>query len=121
MLLIHLGCGHSLGETEPRAREAQLAELEFVALWKRLRKSQDWLRALYMHLFWERGVGMAAGGGASASDRRDNGEEGRPVGIAVAQALQRAAASVSLRPFHADRDEGSVQEEVLLALPDLGR
>ena len=59
VLLIHLGCGHSLRETAVRARKAQLAELSSVALWKRLRKSQDWLRALCVELFRERGVELA--------------------------------------------------------------
>ena len=44
VLLIHLGCGHSLRETAVRARKARLAELSSVALWKRLRKSRDWLQ-----------------------------------------------------------------------------
>ncbi len=39
-LLIHLGCGHSLRETVVRARQAQLADLSAVALFKRLRKSR---------------------------------------------------------------------------------
>ena len=59
VLLIHLGCGHSLRETAVRARKAQLAELSSVALWKRLRKSQDWLQALCVELFRERGVELA--------------------------------------------------------------
>ena len=45
MLLIHLGCGHSLRETVGRARHAHLADLSDVALLKRLRKSRDWLYA----------------------------------------------------------------------------
>ena len=63
VLLIHLGCGHSLRETAVRARKARLAELSSVALWKRLRKSRDWLQALCVELFRERGVELAAGGG----------------------------------------------------------
>ena len=46
MLLIHLGCGHSLRETVVCARQANLADLSGVALLKRLRKSKDWLYAL---------------------------------------------------------------------------
>ena len=34
VLLIHLGCGHSLHETVVRARQANLAELSAVALWR---------------------------------------------------------------------------------------
>ena len=63
VLLMHLGCGHSLRETVVRARKAGLAELSSVALWKRLKKSRDWLQALCLELFRERGVELAAGGG----------------------------------------------------------
>ncbi len=65
MLLLHLGCGHSLLETSVRARQEGLAELSAVALWKRLRKSQRWLQALCVELFRERGGGVelsSAGG-----------------------------------------------------------
>ena len=40
VLLIHLGCGHSLHETAVRARQTKLAELSAVAVWNRLKKSQ---------------------------------------------------------------------------------
>ncbi len=63
VLLIHLGCGRSLRETAVRARKAQLADLSSVALWKRLRKSQDWLQALCVELFRERGVELAGQAG----------------------------------------------------------
>ena len=63
VLLLHLGCGHSLQETAVRARQAQLAELSAVALWNRLKKSQAWLRALCVELFRERGVELGAGAG----------------------------------------------------------
>ena len=63
VLLIHLGCGHSLRETAVRARKARLAELSSVALWKRLKKSQDWLQALCIELFRERGVELAGQAG----------------------------------------------------------
>ena len=63
VLLLHLGCGHSLIETAVRARQEGLAELSSVALWHRLRKSQKWLRALCMELFRERGVELSEGGG----------------------------------------------------------
>ena len=62
VLLIHLGSGHSLRETAKLARQAQLAALSSVALWKRLRKSRDWLRALCVELFRERGVELTSGG-----------------------------------------------------------
>lgn len=63
VLLIHLASGHSLRETAVRARRAGLADLSAVALMKRLRKSGDWLRALCVALFEERGVELSAAGG----------------------------------------------------------
>ena len=42
---------------------ARLAELSSVALWKRLKKSQDWLQALCIELFRERGVELAGQAG----------------------------------------------------------
>lgn len=62
-LLIHLGCGHSLRETVVRAREAGIAELSDVALLKRLRKSKDWLYAMCVALFQERGVALVSENG----------------------------------------------------------
>ncbi len=58
-LLIHLGCGHSLRETVVRAKEAGIADLSDVALLKRLRKSKNWLYAMCVALFQERGRGVA--------------------------------------------------------------
>ena len=63
VLLLHFGCGHSLQETAWRARQAELAELSAVALWKRLKKSKAWLHALCRELFQERGIALAAAGG----------------------------------------------------------
>lgn len=63
VLLMHVGCGHSLRETVARARRAGLADLSDVALLKRLCKSQDWLRALCASLFEECGVALSAAGG----------------------------------------------------------
>ena len=59
VLLLHLGCGHSLRETATRARQAELADLTDVSLLKRLRKSKDWLHALCDALFAERQLGPA--------------------------------------------------------------
>jgi hypothetical protein len=55
-LLLHLGCGFSMRETVVRARQARLAELSYVALLKRLRKSKEWLYRLCCALFKERGI-----------------------------------------------------------------
>ena len=63
VLLLHLGCGHSLRETAVRAREAGLADLSDVALLKRLRKSSAWLHGLCVLLFRERGLARAAAAG----------------------------------------------------------
>lgn len=55
-LLIHIACGYSLRETVVRAKEAGIADLSDVALLKRLRKCKDWLYALCVALFNERGL-----------------------------------------------------------------
>lgn len=46
LILLHVGGGLSLEQTVLRAREQGLAELSAVALFKRLRRSESWLRAL---------------------------------------------------------------------------
>ena len=56
VLMLHVGCGFSMRETVVRAKQAQLAELSAVALFKRLRKSKDWLYRLCCALFEERGL-----------------------------------------------------------------
>jgi len=53
-LLMHLACGYSLRETAVRAKAAGLADLSDVALFKRLRKSRDWLHGLCRQLLLER-------------------------------------------------------------------
>ena len=63
VLLLHLGCGHSLRETVVRARQADLADFSSVALFKRLKKSADWLRALCVELFQEQGMALSGDGG----------------------------------------------------------
>ena len=62
VLLLHLGCGHSLRETAVRARDAGLADLSGVALFKRLKKSASWLQALCVALFEEQGLAVPCGG-----------------------------------------------------------
>jgi len=56
VLLIHIGCGYSLRETVVRVKKAQLGDLSDVALLKRLRKCKEWLLAMCVALFKERGV-----------------------------------------------------------------
>ena len=58
VLLLHLGCGHSLRETALRARRAGLADLSPVALMKRLTKAGPWLHLLCRALFEERGCAI---------------------------------------------------------------
>lgn len=87
VLLMHLGCGHSLRETVIRARKAELAHLSSVALWKRLRKSQEWLRALCVELFRERGVQLSA-------------EKGRQVRAIDATTVKEPGRSGSLWRIH---------------------
>ncbi len=56
VLMLHFGCGLSMRETVTRANEANLAKLSSVALFKRLRKSREWLYQLCRALFEERGI-----------------------------------------------------------------
>jgi len=56
VLMLHFGCGLSMRETVTRAHEAKLAKLSSVALFKRLRKSREWLYRLCCALFEERGI-----------------------------------------------------------------
>ncbi|MCB1125570.1 MAG: IS4 family transposase [Verrucomicrobiae bacterium] len=56
VLMLHFGCGLSMRETVARAKQAKLAEISPVALFKRLRKSREWLYQLCCELFAERGV-----------------------------------------------------------------
>lgn len=60
VLMLHFGCGLSMRETVTRAKQAQLAELSSVALFKRLRKSREWLYELCRALFEERGIAPTA-------------------------------------------------------------
>ena len=63
MLLLHVGCGHSLREAVVRAKKAGLGDFSAVSLMKRLRKSGGWLQALCVALFRERGLALSADGG----------------------------------------------------------
>jgi hypothetical protein len=55
-LLLHVGRGYSLRETAVRAKLAHWADVSDVALLKRLRKSEDWLRSLCVELLRDNGV-----------------------------------------------------------------
>jgi hypothetical protein len=54
-LLLHVGKGYSLRETVVRAKVGGLAEISDVALMKRLRKAEGWLRGLCVSLLEEAG------------------------------------------------------------------
>jgi hypothetical protein len=55
-VMLHVGCGYSLRETAVRARESGLADLSDVAVLKRLRKCEQWLYALGVGLWQQRGL-----------------------------------------------------------------
>jgi len=58
-LLLHVGRGYSLRETVVRAKASGVAEVSDVALMKRLRKSEEWLRSLCVSLLQENGADLA--------------------------------------------------------------
>jgi hypothetical protein len=60
-LLLHVGSGLSLRETVVRAKLAEWADVSDVALLKRLRNSESWLRELCLQLLKESGLGGPAG------------------------------------------------------------
>jgi hypothetical protein len=55
-LLLHVGLGFSLRETAVRARLADWADVSDVALLKRMRNSEQWLRSLCTAIFGESGT-----------------------------------------------------------------
>ena len=61
-LLLHVGRGYSLRETVVRAKAGGIAEVSDVALMKRLRKSEAWLRLMCASLLRENGVELADAG-----------------------------------------------------------
>lgn len=56
VLLLHVGKGYSLKETAARASISRLAEVSSVALFKRLKKSEKWLKSLCLALLAEKGI-----------------------------------------------------------------
>jgi hypothetical protein len=60
-LLLHVGNGFSLRETAVRAKLAEWADVSDVALLKRLRSSESWLRGLCAYLLKESGFGAPTG------------------------------------------------------------
>jgi hypothetical protein len=55
-LLLHVARGYSLRETAVRAKLAHWADVSDVALLKRFRKGEDWLRCLCVELLQENGM-----------------------------------------------------------------
>jgi hypothetical protein len=55
-LLLHIGRGYSLKETAARSSMAKLAKVSSVALFKRLKKSEQWFRNLCLALLEENGI-----------------------------------------------------------------
>ena len=53
MILLHVGKGYSLRETTVQAKLAHWADISDVALFKRLRQSEEWLRSLCVGLLKE--------------------------------------------------------------------
>lgn len=55
IILLHVGRGYSLRETVVQSKLANWADISDVALLKRLRQSEEWLRSLCMELLKENG------------------------------------------------------------------
>jgi hypothetical protein len=60
-ILLHVGSGFSLRETAVRAKLAEWADVSDVALLKRLRNSESWLRELCLQLLNESGFDGVSG------------------------------------------------------------
>jgi hypothetical protein len=56
ILLLHVALGYSLRETVVRAKLAKWTDISDVALLKRLRNSEEWLRVLCIELLRENGA-----------------------------------------------------------------
>ena len=59
ILLLHIGKGYSLKETSVRAKNANLVDVSHVALFKRLKKSELWLKSLCLALLEESGINVS--------------------------------------------------------------
>lgn len=100
-LLIHLGCGYSLRETVVCAKQAGLADMSDVALYKRLKKSKEWLRVMCLSLLAERGSALTQTTGQpvrlfDATHVKEPGKTG---------SLWRVHYSVRAPSFHCDHFE----------------
>lgn len=63
-ILLHIARGYSLRETVVQARLAELTAVSDVALLKRLRKAEHWLRGLCLALLQDSGVALSVEGNA---------------------------------------------------------
>src|SRR6266511_1443606 len=63
-ILLHIARGYSLRETVVQARLAELTDVSDVALMKRLRKAEQWLRGLCLTMLHDSGVALSAEGSA---------------------------------------------------------
>lgn len=66
LILMHVAGGLSLEQTAMRARELGLAQISGVALFKRLRRAEGWLRDLSQHLLAEQQRRLGRGAWPSA-------------------------------------------------------
>jgi hypothetical protein len=57
-LLLHIACGYSLRETVVLAKSSGIADVSDVALLKRLRRAEEWFKALAGALFRESGMSI---------------------------------------------------------------
>jgi len=61
-ILLHIARGYSLRETVVQARLAELADVSDVALMKRLRNAEQWLRGLCLAMLQDSGVALSVEG-----------------------------------------------------------
>lgn len=61
-ILLHIARGYSLRETVVQARLAELTDVSDVALMKRLRKAEQWLRGLCLAMLQDSGVALSTEG-----------------------------------------------------------
>jgi hypothetical protein len=103
-LLLHVARGYSLRETVLRAKLAHWADVSDVALLKRLRNSEDWLRSLCVELLRENGGNWSEEAASpririvDGTNRQKTREDGEP----VADTIQPATAESEMRLFRAN-------------------
>lgn len=79
-LLLHVARGYSLRETVVRAKLAHWANISDVALLKRLRKSEEWLRTISRKRYeLARRSGLHADADCGWNDHQRTRQDGEPV------------------------------------------